>query len=197
MPVGLAMSPQDDRSSAAGCDATALLAAQAARGERAAFEALLALHGRTLLAIARAHAPANGRAGEAEEVLQESALRAWRDLGRLERPERFLAWFAAIVQNAAADRARREHLRAGRELGVELRDAPASEGGPSEARRLRLLGAVAALPAPLREVIELAYFAELTYAEIAAATAASVSTVNLRLSQARAALRTALEDEAE
>lgn len=195
MPVGHAMSPQDGRSSATGSGATALLAAQAARGERAAFEALLALHGRTLVAIARAYAPANGRAraGEAEEVLQESTLRAWRDLARLEQPERFLAWFAAIVQNAAADRARREHLRA----GEELCDAPAHERGPSEARRLRLLGAVAALPAPLREVIELAYFAEQTYAQIAAATAASVSTVNLRLAQARAALRAALEDEAE
>ncbi|HEX6885928.1 MAG TPA: RNA polymerase sigma factor [Planctomycetota bacterium] len=195
MPVGPAMSPQDGRSSATGSDATALLAAQAARGERAAFEALLALHGRTLLAIARAHAPANGRArsGEAEEVLQESALRAWRDLARLDRPERFLAWFAAIVQNTAVDRARREGLRA----GEELEDPPARERGPSEAFRLRLLGAVQRLPAPLREVIELAYFAELTYAEIAAATAASVSTVNLRLSQARTALRAALEDEPE
>jgi len=192
MPVGHAMSPRDDRSPASGCDATALLAAQAARGERAAFEALLALHGRTLLALARAHAPgANGRAGEAEEVLQESTLRAWRDLGALDRPERFLAWFAAIVQNTAVDRARRERLRA----SAELHDAPEPERGPSEARRLHLLGAVQRLPAPLREVIELAYFAELTYAEIAAATAASVSTVNLRLSQARAALRTALEDE--
>ena len=189
------MSPRDGRPPATGCDATALLAAQAARGERAAFEALLALHGRTLLAIARAHAPANGRArsGEAEEVLQESALRAWRDLARLDRPERFLAWFAAIVQNTAVDRARREHLRA----GEELQDPPARERGPSEAFRLRLLGAVQRLPAPLREVIELAYFAELTYAEIAAATAASVSTVNLRLSQARTALRAALEDETE
>jgi RNA polymerase sigma-70 factor (ECF subfamily) len=126
-------------------------------------------------------------------VLQEGVLRAWRDLGRLDRPERFLAWFAAILQNTAVDRARRERVRA----SEELHDAPAPERGPSESRRLRLLGAVAALPAPLREVIELAYFAELTYAEIAAATAASMSTVNLRLSRARAALRAALEDEHE
>jgi RNA polymerase sigma-70 factor (ECF subfamily) len=173
-----------------------LLAAQAARGDRAAFEALLALHGRTLLAAARAHVPgANGRArtNEAEEVLQESALRAWRDLGRLDRPERFLAWFCAIVQHAAADRARRERLRA----GDELPDLPEPERGPSEQRRLRLLSAVEHLPAPLREVIELSYFADLTYAEIASVIEKSVPTVNLRLAQARAALRVALEDEHE
>jgi RNA polymerase sigma-70 factor, ECF subfamily len=173
-----------------------LLAAQAARGDRAAFEALLALHGRTLLAAARAHVPhANGhaRASEAEEVLQESALRAWRDLARLDRPERFLPWFCAIVQHSAADRARRERVRASEEL-VEL---PARERGPSEGRRLRLLKAVEHLPAPLRQVIELAYFADLSYPEIALATEVSVSTVNLRLAQARAALRAVLEDEHE
>jgi RNA polymerase sigma-70 factor (ECF subfamily) len=173
-----------------------LLAAQAARGDRAAFEALLALHGRTLLAAARAHVPRlNGRAlaGEAEEVLQESVLRAWRDLGRLDRPARFLAWFCAIVQHAAADRARRERVRA----GDELPDVPAREHGPSEQRRLRLLSAVERLPPPLREVVELAYFAGLTYTEIAAVIERSVPTVNLRLAQARAALRVALGDEHE
>jgi len=126
-------------------------------------------------------------------VLQESALRAWRDLAHLDRPERFLPWFCAIVQHAAADRARRERVRA----SEELREAPAAERGPSEARRLRLLRAVELLPSPLREAIELAYFADLSYPEIAAATEVSVSTVNLRLAQARAALRVALEDEHE
>ena len=166
------------------------------RGDRAAFEALLVLHGRTLLAVARSHVPCgNGRAGatEAEEVLQESALRAWRDRARLERPERFLAWFSAIVQHAATDRARRERVRA----SEELLDHAAPERGPSEGRRLRLMAAVERLPAPLREVIELAYFADLTYSEIAAVIEKSVPTVNLRLAQARAALRIALGDEHE
>jgi len=154
------------------------------------------LHGRTLLAVARTHVPCgNGRAGanEAEDVLQESALRAWRDRARLERPERFLAWFSSIVQHAATDRARRERVRASQ----ELHDQAAPERGPSEGRRLRLMAAVERLPAPLREVIELAYFADLTYSEIAAVIEKSVPTVNLRLAQARAALRTALGDEHE
>jgi RNA polymerase sigma-70 factor (ECF subfamily) len=157
---------------------------------------LLALHGRTLLAAARAHVPErNGRArsGEAEEVLQESALRAWRGLASLDRPERFLPWFCAIVQHAAADRARREKVRA----SDELPDVPEPERGPSEQRRLRLISAVEHLPGPLREVIELSYFAELTYAEIAAVIEKSVPTVNLRLAQAREALRAALGDEHE
>jgi len=171
-----------------------LLAAQAARGDRSAFEALLTLHGRTLLAAARAHVPhaiGRARASEAEEVLQESALRAWRDLARLDRPERFLPWFCAIVQHSAADRARRERVRASEEL-VEL---PATERGPSERRRLFLIRAVERLPLPLRQVIELSYFAELSYPEIALAIDVSVSTVNLRLAQARAQLRAALEDD--
>ena len=176
-----------------------MLAAQAARGDRAAFEALLALHGRTLLAVVRAHVPqVNGRArsSEAEEILQESSLRAWRDLGRLDRPERFLSWFSSIAQHVATDRARRERLRASDEL-PELPDPAGQDGGPSEQRRLRLLSAVERLPGPLREVIELSYFANLSYPEIAVVIEKSVPTVNLRLSQARAALRLALEDEHE
>lgn len=162
------------------------------RGDRGAFEALLALHGRTLLAAARAHA---GRAKrmEAEEILQESALRAWRDLARLDRRERFLSWFCGIVQHVAGDRARRERLRA----GAQLVDLPEPDRGPSERRRLSLLSAVERLPTPLREVIELSYFANLSYAEIAAVIEMSVSTVNLRLTQARQALRVALEDDGE
>lgn len=135
----------------------------------------------------------HGRASEAEDVLQESALRAWRDLARLDRPERFLPWICAIVQHTAIDRGRRERLRASREVP----DLPEPERGPSERRRLRLLEAVEALPGPLRQVVELAYFADLSYREIAETVEASVSTVNLRLARARAALRAALEDEHE
>ncbi len=153
---------------------------------------MLALHGRTLLAAARAHV-GRAPAAEAEEVQQESALRAWRDLARLDRPERFLAWFCAIVQHVAGDRARRERLRASEVLA----DLPEPDRGPSEGRRLSLLSAVERLPRPLREVVELSYFANLSYPEIAAVIEMSVSTVNLRLAQARQALRVALEDESE
>jgi RNA polymerase sigma-70 factor (ECF subfamily) len=166
---------------------TEALARRAARGDRAAFEALVALHGRTLLAVARAHSRG---AAEAEDAFQEGALRAWTSLGTLEKPDRFVPWACAIVDHAAKDRARRERVRRAEPLPEVPARAPA---GPSEARREAVLRAVAALDADLREAVELFYFGGLGYREIAEAIGMSVPTVNLRLAAARAKLRTALE----
>jgi len=168
-------------------DPTEALVHRAAAGDRAAFEALVALHGRTLLAVARAN---TRQAAEAEECFQEGALRAWVGIRTLEKPDRFLGWACSIVTHAARDRARREKVRA----AAPLPDVPArAPGGPSEARREALLRAVAALEEPLREAIELFYFGGLTYREIAAAVGKSVPTVNLRLAEARERLRLTLE----
>jgi RNA polymerase sigma-70 factor (ECF subfamily) len=169
---------------------TGALARRAAAGERAAFEALLALHGRTLLAVARAHA----RDGHgAEDAFQEGVVRAWTSMGTLADPDRFVAWACAVVTHAAQDRARREKVRAAAPLPDAAPERPPS--GPPEARREALVAAVAALPPPLREAVELFYFGGLTYRDIAAATGRSVPTVNLRLAEARRLLRARMESD--
>lgn len=166
---------------------TEALARRAARGDGAAFEALVALHGRTLLAVARAH---SRNSGEAEDAFQEGALRAWTSIRTMEKPDRFLSWACSVVAHAAKDRARRESVR----RAEALPDVPArADRGPSEARREAVLRAVASLEEPLREVIELFYFGGLTYREIADAIGMSAPTVNLRLAEARRQLRRSLE----
>jgi RNA polymerase sigma-70 factor (ECF subfamily) len=166
---------------------TEALARRAAQGDRAAFEALVALHGRTLLAVARAHSRG---AADAEDAFQEGALRAWMSVARLENPDRFLPWACAIVDHVAKDRARRAAVR----RAEPLPDVPAREPrGPGEARREQVLRAVESLDAELREAIELFYFGGLTYVEIAEAIGRSAPTVNQRLAKARSALRVALE----
>ena len=167
---------------------TEVLAQRAARGDRAAFEALIALHGRTFLAVARS---GGAGAADAEEIFQEAALRIWRKTDTLEKPDRFVGWACAIVSHVARDRARREKVR----RTQPLPERAATAGGMSERRRERILAAVASLPHPLCEVIELCYFGGLTYKEIAAAIGMSVPTVNVRLSQARAQLKTLLREE--
>jgi RNA polymerase sigma-70 factor (ECF subfamily) len=166
---------------------TEALARRAALGDRAAFEALVALHGRTLLAVARAH---SRRAVEAEDAFQEGALRAWTSLGSLKQFDRFLPWACSVVAHAAQDRARKDRVRRAEPL-PEV--AAREERGPSEARRAAVLRAVEALDAELREAVELFYFGGLTYREIAAIVGKSVPTVNLRLAAARARIRETLE----
>ena len=148
---------------------------------------MIALHGRTLLAVARS---GGAGAADAEEIFQEAALRIWRKTDTLEKPDRFVGWACAIVSHVAKDRARREKVR----RTQPLPERAATAGGLSENRRERILAAVAALPQPLCEVIELCYFGGLTYKEIAAAIGMSVPTVNTRLSQARAQLKTLLRE---
>lgn len=170
---------------------TAALSERAARGDRAAFEALLALHGRTILAVARAHA---ANPSDAEEVFQESTMRAWKDLQYLQNHERFVAWVCSITQNVARDLARRSRVRQARELPDVAERAPSDA---SEGARRALIVAVESLPAPLREVIELFYFSNLTYREIAEIIGKSAPTVNLRLADAREQLRKSLKDHTE
>lgn len=112
-------------------------------------------------------------------------------LRKLEKPDRFLPWACSIVVHVAADRARREKVRRADPLPEVPDRAPP---GPTEARREEILRSVAALDAPLREVVELFYFGGLTYREIAEAVGMSVPTVNVRLAAARTRLREALEN---
>ena len=149
---------------------------------------MIALHGRTFLAVARS---GGAGAADAEEIFQEAALRIWRKTNTLEKPDRFVGWACAVVSHVAKDRARREKVR----RTHPLPERAATADGLSETRRERILAAVAALPHPLCEVIELCYFGGLTYKEIAAAIGMSVPTVNVRLARARAQLKTLLREE--
>lgn len=143
-----------------------------------------------MLAVARAHAPTPA---DAEEVFQESAMRAWSELKQLTNPEKFLAWTCSIIQNAARDRGRRAKLRA----AAPLPELPAPTEEPSEGKRRAILQAVESLEPAQREVIELFYFGGLTYREISELIGKSVPTVNLRLADARDALRGRLHNHAD
>ncbi|MFN0205697.1 MAG: RNA polymerase sigma factor [Planctomycetota bacterium] len=166
---------------------TEALTQRAVRGDRAAFEALLALHGRTMLAVARAR---SSNSTDAEEILQESSVRTWQNIGKINDTSRFVAWACSIVDHVARDRSRRERVREAKPLD----DVSDRERGPSEAGRNAIVNAVSSLPVPLREVIELFYFGNLTYREIADIIGKSVPTVNLRLAEARTQLRLQLKD---
>jgi RNA polymerase sigma-70 factor (ECF subfamily) len=123
----------------------------------------------------------------AEDVVQDAFLGIWRNASRF-RPERASArtWILAITHHRAVDAVRR------RRPASELPDpdvAPpraliAPDVWPEVALRLEgdaVRTALAALPAPQREAIELAYFSGLTQHEIAARTDAPLGTVKSRV----------------
>ena len=130
----------------------------------------------------------------AEDLLQETFLRAYRHLDRFETNKAFRPWLFAIARNKI-----HSYLR-DRKPTVALPDAPASTAGPLETlsraeRSQSVRDAVDRLDPDLREAIVLRYEGGLGYASIADRLDLPVSTIQGRLKRARWALKKALEGE--
>jgi RNA polymerase sigma-70 factor (ECF subfamily) len=80
------------------------LVSRAQAGDRTAFEELVRRCSR--LVYARLYLE-TGDAHQAEDLLQETLLTAFRTIGQLTQPEKFRAWLLRIAQNAAIDAVRK------------------------------------------------------------------------------------------
>ena len=87
-------------------DNDSALVRRAMDGDREAFSDLVAVHWRRLLALARSIVADL----EAEDVVQDALIKAWKKLGSLREPKAFSAWLTRIVANAAVARARRRRF---------------------------------------------------------------------------------------
>lgn len=142
-----------------------------------------------------------GSRAEAEEVVQDACLRAWRSAAV--EPAAPRAWLLAIVRNAAWTRLRRAGAGnvvsledAARELERAAAALPGAEAVVAARERgMVLRQALAALPAPLREVVVLRDIEDLSYREIAAVLDLPIGTVMSRLARGRRRLRDRLAKE--
>ena len=141
----------------------------------------------------------------AEDVVQESFLKAFRSLHGLREPEKFKYWFAGLVRSKAVDllRQRRSHAVAElpecdvgrRGLRQDPSGAPAAPASSvedevvREESRARIREAIGDLPEEDRLVVVLKHMEGLSYKEIAELTETSVGAVESRLFRARQALR--------
>jgi len=145
---------------------------------------------------------------DAEEVLQETFVRVWSRAetydARLGSPA---AWIVRIARNRAIDRVRARQARADVNAAVPaVDDAAAARELPSRdtpesvlhstyaARAVR--GAVAALPAAQRTLIEAAFFEGYTHQELAARFGVPLGTVKTRIRNGLLSLRGRLEQTA-
>src|SRR5712671_6111026 len=76
----------------------------AIHGDREAFEMIIRTQSRTLFAIA--YGVLQNRE-EAEDVVQDSLVKAWKTRWRVRDPEKFPAWLATITRHRAHDVLRR------------------------------------------------------------------------------------------
>lgn len=132
---------------------------------------------------------------EALDLSQETFLKAWRHLGRLEDPERFRQWLFRIAHNEAFSRFRRERPEV-EDDGSERPSGQAVAVAGSAVYPLELELAVAAaleqLPPEQREVVVLKVYQGFKFEEIAQIQSAPVSTVKSRLYAALDQLRNVL-----
>ena len=167
------------------------LMACAATGDRAAFDTLTA---RFALRLRRAASRVLGDLGMAEDVAQETLLRAWSRAGRYD-PARgsVAAWLHRIAVNLAIDRARatRPHT----ELSEHLADATpdAEQSLLAGQNRALLAEAVARLPSRQRAALHLTYDRGWSGADAARALGTSTRALEGLLRRGRQVLREYIE----
>jgi RNA polymerase sigma factor (sigma-70 family) len=166
------------------------LVRRARRGDEHAFAELIRMHQEIAFRIAYLIA-----GNEAEDAVQDGALKAWRALGRFRPGAPFRPWLLRIVANEARNRRRSSGRRAALALRAEREDvsggaAPSPEAAVLAAdERERLLTALDGLPDDARLVLACRYLLELSEAETAAALRVRRGTVKSRASRALERLR--------
>ena len=181
----------------------AALVATLAVGDTHALEILYQRHSRSVYSLA---VHLLNDAGTAEEVVQETFLKLWRDPSTYQPTRgRLLPWLLGVAHHHSVDLLRR------RKLEQRHRATPPSEGShPSnglenqviasdqtdpqqtvstQEQRRTLEDALARLPADQRVPLELAYYRGLTQAEIAQTLSQPLGTIKTRMRTALLKLR--------
>lgn len=173
------------------------------RDDPRAFDAFAEQWGRRLMAFGLRMC---GQREDAEDVFQETLLKAYRGLRDLREPAALRTWLFRVVANQCLMMRRKENPA--REIALDDLKPPGSPDGPPSELRDRAAGplqtaerselrrtvtaVLAALPPDTRIVLLLRDLEGLTTAETAEVLGIGLSAVKMRLLRARAAVRARL-----
>ncbi len=138
----------------------------AIHGDRDAFEMIIRTQSRALFAIA--YGILQNRE-EAEDVVQDTLVKAWKTRWRVRDPEKFPAWLGTIARHRAHDVARRRRsvpFPAEAEEPIDPQFEEAARASKESAMSEQVRAALAALPEMHRTALTLRYFEEMDYAAI-------------------------------
>lgn len=154
-----------------------------ARGDEAALGALYDQYARPCYAFAIRML---GSEADAEEVLQETFLRAWRNAAAYDPSRASLSsWLLAITRNLCIDELRRRRRNLPAAPLDQAAPLPAGERTDTAAEQAidaeRVRAALASLPGEQRSAIELVYYHGLTSGEVGRLLGVPPATVRSRL----------------
>jgi RNA polymerase sigma-70 factor (ECF subfamily) len=162
---------------------------RAAHGDAAAWEPLTLAHQQAVFRLAYLLL---GDADDAEDIAQETFLRAWKALQRFDATRPLRPWLLSIAANLARNRRRSAGryvfalMRAFREHPKEtLLDEASAQNTEAD----ELWRAVQQLDLPDQQIVYLRYFLDLPVSETAEALQIAEGTVKSRLSRALEKLR--------
>ena len=132
---------------------------------------------------------------DAEDVVQEALIRAWRDRSRLAGLRSVRAWMIGIARNVALDRVRARNRRGEtKELHSAIAVPSSMRAGPSarlhrQERQSGLRDALDRLSGVSREIVHLRHIEGLSFAAIAERISVQEPTARKRYSRALSQLR--------
>ena len=161
-------------------------------GDAQAFGQLVERYqGRLLTAVTRSV----GRQAVAEDIVQETFVRAFQAIDRFQGRSRFYTWLYRIAFNLVASRHRRERRTSNPGGPVPLEEVEASEAvnpraqAEAEERRQRVQHAIGELSETFRLPLVLREIEGMNYEEIGEVLRLPVGTVKSRIHRARMELR--------
>lgn len=163
----------------------AMLVTQTLSGQRRAFDVLVRRYLRMVQAVAYAH---TRDGAEAEDVAQETFIKAFTSLHTLRDSRRFPAWLATIARHTCARFTSKAQRR--REAEEHAAPSPPEPGNPAEQHDVAefVRAHVATLRPHLREALLLHYFAGHSIAELAEILDISPDAAAKRLQRGREVL---------
>ena len=171
------------------------LIARCQRQDERAFAELISPYRQNLLTfLARMH----GQQNEAEDLLQETLVKVWRNLPQYNHRRKFAGWLFGIARNVAIDGLRKKKIR---QMVTYTDDLPeysnsddASAAIEAQEMQSAFMQALSKLPENQRQVFLLRQHSEMTFKEIAAETGQPLNTILAHMHYAVTKLKKAIRE---
>lgn len=158
-------------------------------GHKEAFAVLVARYERAVRAAAMSIVK---KPHAADDIAQDSFIRAWERLSSLRDPDIFGSWLMTITRNCAVESLRKQRSL---QYSEHLDHLPADQrNGQLDMKNQYLLETIQKLPKAERQVIMLRYFGPCSVKDLASIVGRSVGTVTKQLSRAHQRLKKRIQE---